>query len=185
MTRIVLTLPVLLLVVSCSYTVKIQDTPLNEINSQLSLNWLPTETNPMAGFYTIDGDNVPDGPFSLSSVTRQPHKSDTSGELFSLNVTGFFEEGRKTGEWRYDYQYDNGNVLYENYRMTMRYENDTCTESSFRGVIGRNMPIQEHRFYQKAVCNPMQLRERIMDLWDEGPQTDNQGGLLPYTGEIR
>lgn len=156
----------LLLTSSCSQKIKVESIPLNTINNQLSLEWLATETSPITGFYTTDNNNILNGPFSIKSVTQNDHISNNSISLFSLNIDGSYAKGQKTGEWRYDYEYDDGGILYEKYTITPHYLKGECQQSVFHGVIGRDMPLLKRSFNDKTFCNPMQLREEIMDIWD-------------------
>ncbi len=161
-------LPILLfflLLSGCSHKIEIEHSPLNVINQQLDLGWLATETTPISGYYTTDGDDILDGSFTIKSITPPIQlQQKPPQEQLLLTISGEFEEGRKTGDWRYDYEYSDGGTLYEKYSITFSYLDGRCQQGSIQGVIGKNMPTKEFSFYQDSLCDPMQLREKMMDV---------------------
>jgi hypothetical protein len=158
---------VLLFVSVCdAEQIKMRKVPLKAYNETLSLDLLISSNHdPASGYYSINKEGVPDGPFKIESKSSGYDKQVETNYSFVTAVAGKFKNGKKDGSWKYEYVYDDGVDLYESHNIEIEYQNDKCIRSSFEGVIGYTMPKTKHEFKNQEYCTPEAIRNKAWEIW--------------------
>lgn len=147
-------------------TVYLKNADFHKINKQLDLQLTREPMKNANGYFSVKKREL-HGLFEVVEDQVGHNKQIDSYYQFKNKVQGSFSKGKKSGNWRYSFIYDDGTNLFERHEITILYnQNGQCVESHFDGIIGHKMPAASHTFRSSALCSPAQIRDKALEIWE-------------------